>query len=313
MTVATREIRIETSTVCDYDCVMCARGSFTRKREIMSDALFEDIVRRARSELPRLQVCTVSGFGELAMDPGWRRKLAVAREAFETVHVVTNLSRIEGDDLDVLATHASEVRVSIYGLDDATYGAVHRPPRRVSAAAIQDRVVRLATRAPPRPRVSVSCCVLEANAHQIAAWVARWTGVVDDLEVWRPHNWVTGHHYRAPDPAGREPTCGRPAAGPIQVQVDGTVNVCCFDYNGAMVVGDLARQSFAEVFSGPQMTRIRALHAAGQADALPLCAVCDQRAPAAARADTLVVSSRADRETRVRLTSSGMEDLHRTG
>lgn len=312
MTVATHEIRIETSTICNYDCVMCARDTFQRRRALMSNAFFEEVVARAARELPQLRVCTVSGFGELALDPGWRHKLAVAARAFETVHVVTNLSRIAGDDLDHLAATASEIRVSVYGLDDATYRAVHRPPRRVSPARIFERIEYLAGLPDrpqrPRPRVSVSCCALEANEHQIEEWIARWTGVVDDVEVWRPHNWVNGHTFRSLA-EGRAATCGRPASGPIQVQVDGTVNVCCFDYNGELLVGDLRTQSFAEIFAGPRMTAIREQHASGRADELALCRRCDQRAPAAAKAAALIYSSRAPAAARVRLTSSGMEEL----
>jgi hypothetical protein len=92
------------------------------------------------------------------------------------------------------------------------------------------------------------------------------------------------------------------------VQVDGTVNVCCFDYDGAMVVGDLTRQTFSEIYSGAELARIRELHASGQADQLPLCRVCDQRDPPERKASYLVVSP-DDATERVRRTSSKRELL----
>jgi hypothetical protein len=97
------------------------------------------------------------------------------------------------------------------------------------------------------------------------------------------------------------------------VQVDGTVNVCCFDYEGQMLVGDLRTQGLGEILDGAPLRRIRALHASGRADELPLCAVCDQREPPARKAAHLVFSSAADADARVLRTSSAGEALPLVG
>ena len=52
-------------------------------------------------------------------------------------------------------------------------------------------------------------------------------------------------------------TCGRPFNGPLQVQVDGTVNMCCFDYNGKLLLEDLNAQSLAEIFNSVAYKKIR--------------------------------------------------------
>lgn len=306
--LATRELRIETSTLCNYDCVMCARDSLRRTQELMPDELFERIVAHAREELPELRICTVSGFGELSLDPGWRRKLAVARASFETVHVVSNLSAFEGPDLELLAELASEVRVSIYAVDEASYARVHRPRGGIGFAEVEGRIRKLAALRSERFRLGVTCCLVEENEGQLEAWIARFRELADHLEVWRPHNWITARRYR-PIAGPRLPSCGRPAGGPIQVQVDGTLNVCCFDYNGEMLIGDLRRESLSEIYAGPELARIRRLHAEGRADELPLCRVCDQRAPDEQKRANLVYCSRADPADRVRRTTSGLEKL----
>lgn len=303
----TTELRIEPSTRCNYDCTMCSRQSFRRDREIMPFARFERILRQARQELPQLELCTVSGFGELATDPGWKEKLALARRLFERVHVVTNLSLVSEEDTDDLARLTTEVRVSLSGLDDATFRAIHRPGSGVSYEGLSARIRRLATHRGAAFSLKLTCSALPANEDRLQEWIQIWMPLVDSLEIWRPHNWITGQRFREIG-AERLASCGRPASGPLQVQVDGTMNVCCFDYNGEMLIGDLKQQTFAEILSGEELSRIRRLHADGRADELALCAQCDQREPPERRARHLVHSAEAP-QVRIRQTSSGRETL----
>jgi hypothetical protein len=309
MAVTTRELRVETSTVCNYRCVMCAHATLARRREVMPDALFARIIEMAGAELPQLELCTVSGFGEFAADPRWQHKLELARARFPRVHVVTNLSLVRDDALEALASLATEVRVSVYAVDGETYRRVHRPPESVSYRIIEARIVRLAElRRRTGLTLGLTCCELDENRAQVPRWIERWEGVADHLEVWRPHNWVDGRRYRSI--AGeRIASCGRPASGPLQVQVDGTMNVCCFDFDGKMVIGDLGRQTFTEILEGPELRRVRGLHAAGRADELALCAVCDQREPPSRKQAHLLHCSRSPAPDRILRTSSGMERL----
>jgi hypothetical protein len=158
--------------------------------------------------------------------------------------------------------------------------------------------------------VRLSFSVLDENIDQVPAWIEHWDGIVDGIEVWKPHNWVDGKQYRTIS-NDRLSTCERPARGPLQVQVDGTMNVCCFDYDGAMLIGDLEKQSFTEILTGPELERIRELHATGRADELPLCAVCDQRDPPEEKEKYMVHCSFDDKSERVRRTSSGYERVGR--
>jgi hypothetical protein len=178
----------------------------------------------------------------------------------------------------------------------------------VSYRAIEARIEKLASLRGPNLEVKLACCQLDENAHQIGDWIERWHGKVDELEVWRPHNWVIGRRYRSTE-GRRLESCGRPASGPLQVQVDGTMNVCCFDYDGAMLIGDLRKQSFHDILQGDALRHIQELHAEGRADELPLCAVCDQREPPEQKRSCLVYTTAEDAEMRLRRTSSGREVL----
>jgi hypothetical protein len=308
MLTETNEIRIETSTICNYRCQVCARDTFRRKQQIMPNQLFDSIVAETKRQLPHIRVATLSGFGEFSTDPQWRHKIITASDNFERIHIVTNMSLLSREDLLFLLGHISDIRISTYGLDQATYKAVHNPPASIKYQAIHDSIHFLIRNKSPHQRVILNYIEIDDNRHQTEEWISYWERKADLIEVWKPHNWIDSKCYRGLD-TQRLPTCGRPFNGPIQVQVDGTVNVCCFDYNGEMLIGDLTSQSFMEIFNGERMQYIQKLHAGGNADQLSLCRICDQRNSHESKAANAIYNSRFSVDERIHATSTEYDSL----
>lgn len=307
MFTSSKEIRIETSTCCNYNCIMCPRNSFVRKKEIMPYRLFESIILACRKELPEIDSLTISGFGEFATDPGWKEKLELGRHHFSRINILTNLSLIPTEDLPYLADNADSVRISVYGIDEHTYRAVHRQPENISYSGIMRKINELC-RNKSSCRIILNFLSVPENCEAWEQWIELWKDKADLLEVWKPHNWVEGKNYRKLS-LRRTGSCGRPVSGPVQVQVDGTVNVCCFDYNGELQIGDLKKQSFGEIFKSQAMEVIQQKHRNGNADEIELCRNCDQRNPVETKSMNMLYSSEGSEQTRVEKTSTNYESL----
>jgi len=157
-------------------------------------------------------------------------------------------------------------------------------------------------------RVILNYIEVLSNRRQTREWIRFWKDRVDLVEVWKPHNWIDAKEYRALDKK-RQATCGRPFNGPIQVQVDGTVNVCCFDYNGEMIIGDLQTQNFDEIFNGEEIKKIQEYHKVGEADRLYLCAKCDQRNSNESKVENMLYNSKYDIHNRIGKTSTEYDEL----
>jgi hypothetical protein len=52
------------------------------------------------------------------------------------------------------------------------------------------------------------------------------------------------------------------------------VTVCCRDYDGSLVVGDVAKQPLGDIFHGEAIRALQAAHASGDVSAYPLCDTC---------------------------------------
>jgi len=65
----------------------------------------------------------------------------------------------------------------------------------------------------------------------------------------------------------------------LTVLWDGTVALCCLDYEGRVRLGDLKQESIGEVWSGSALAKLRSLHLQGKFDSVPLCRTCKLRLP----------------------------------
>ena len=58
------------------------------------------------------------------------------------------------------------------------------------------------------------------------------------------------------------------------VNWDGTVTVCCLDFESVLTVGDIAHQSLSSIWSGDEYNRYRHFHRIGALDQMQLCGNC---------------------------------------
>ena len=69
------EIRFETTTKCNYNCIICPRDKLTRKRETMPLNRFKYLFDKVINETSQYDTVTFSGFGEPLLDPTLDEKI----------------------------------------------------------------------------------------------------------------------------------------------------------------------------------------------------------------------------------------------
>ena len=90
------------------------------------------------------------------------------------------------------------------------------------------------------------------NENQMDGWLKIYEPVVNAVSVWKPHNWLNGINHRTVDEDNKG-SCGRPFNGPLQVQWNGKIVSCCYDYNSEIVLGNCNTETPEEVFTGAVM------------------------------------------------------------
>jgi len=248
----------------------------------------------------------LGGYGEPLIDPKLAERIAYVKSKGLFCNFISNASLwTEEKSRELIDAGLDEVRFSVYGVSEKTYEDVHV---NLSHEETTNNIKRLAAMERKNLQVLVFFLVLENNENEMEPFIKEWKDVVDVVEVWRPHNWSNGRDYRDLSlDAKPKRTCGRPATGPLQVQWDGTCIPCCWDYNGEMILGDLKKQSIAELFRSPEYEKIRNDHASGKFEDFPFCDGCDQLHE---HPDAIVYSSRqTDLSLAVEKTNSALFEL----
>jgi hypothetical protein len=222
-----------------------------------------------------LEVNTISlfGHGEPLLDREIADKIQYCFAAGFDTFLTTNGSLLTEDlAYHILKAGLSHIRFSAHGTGDH-YNKVHQGLDWKQFSENFKMFCRTLKLMESRCKVSVS--VIPMNGEGISEIVKIWKPYCDYLEIWKPHNWADGRNYRFLKGLRRKKTCGRPDSGPVQIQADGKMIVCCFDYDGKMVMGDTHKNTIEEILQSDTFDEIRRKHAKGDHRGL-LCETCDQ-------------------------------------
>lgn len=305
------ELRVEVTTKCNYNCNICPRDELTRKQETMSLELFKCIFDKINSETSQYNTLAFPGMGEPLLDGTFEDKIMYAKRHGYTVLLLTNGSLLTVDRFKRLENIGLDsVRVSIYGNSSETYDMVHGTKNTDSFRRVKENITEIC-KIKSRTSLLITYNVVGGcNDSALESWIEYWKDKADLLEVWRPHNWVNARSYRSVQQK-KHKTCGRPWNTPLQIQVDGTVNMCCFDFNGELVLGDLKTQTLKDIFESSMFQRIVKHHTSGDYRGSGLiCENCDQRN--SDKSDVMTYNSKYDISERVKKVSTTYSDINVT-
>ena len=256
---------------------MCPREKLKRAKAVMPTSLFKEVLNKVQADTSQYGYVTFAGFGEPLMDRELLSKIEIARNRGFRVLLLTNGSLLDLNVFNAMdGLGVDSVRVSFYGMNARTYGKMHGVKDPDTFYRVWQALNEICS-AGRRTKLVMTLNVVDGiNDGDTDAWIKYWEARADLIEVWRPHNWVYGRKFR-PISAEKRRTCARPFTGPLQIQVDGTVNMCCFDFNGDLTLGDLRRNGLKDIFKGPMFRKIYEIHNNGNMEQSNLiCKDCDQ-------------------------------------
>lgn len=302
------EVRYEVTDKCNASCIMCPRDKHDREHGIMSQVDYE----RSIDEVTALgaKKIVLTGFGEPTLDKKLEDKISYAKEKGLLTYIITNGSTLTTKRAQsLILSGLDEMRVSFYGMSPDTYNAVMQGLDFDRAMAGLLGFLELREKLNSKVRVQISYLEMEENKSDTAYFREFWEPKVDALEIWKPHNWSDGRQYRNTEVKEELRTsCGRPENGPLQIQWNGEVIPCCYDYNNAIILGNAFQQPVLEIMNGAKYRLLRIAHRTKQFSMFPFCNQCDQLVP---HADAFVYTNRHNlsAEEAVKLSNTDLYDL----
>ncbi len=305
------EVRYETTDHCNATCIMCPRDLHEDGRE--HGVMGLDQYEKSIDEIIPLGAKRVvlTGFGEPLMDSTLVEKVAYAHDRGLNTYMISNASLLdERRARGLTEAGLDELRVSVYGTRPETYNAVMKKLDFHKTIGNLTRFLELRNELGSRtPKLQVSYLVLDENKDDVDAFREYWEPRADAIEIWKPHNFGDGRDYRQRHRSlEMKTTCGRPENGPLQIQWNGEVIPCCYDYNNQIVLGNAFTTSILDVLNASKYRMLRMAHRRKRFGLFPYCDQCDQLLP---HADALLYTNRHDlpAEEAVKLSNTDLYDL----
>ncbi len=261
-------VQIESTNICNAKCVFCPRDEMHRRQGVMEDALY----RRVVDECAALGIRHVRlhNYGEPFVDRELVGKIAYAKSrGIAEVGVISNGSLITDEVARGIVTAGLDaINISVDASGKAVFEETRVGLKYDKVIANIERLVRTrAALGSTRPRLILSF-VRQSSSEEERAFIEQWRKIADKVHVTDLHNWA-GTLSRAAD--GGFP-CYRPWLT-FTVLWDGRVALCCADFDGKVVLGDMTSSSIREIWNSDAYRRVRRehLHDGGPA----ICRSCD--------------------------------------
>jgi len=298
------EVRIETTNLCNAKCIMCPRNELTRPKATLPYEHCTNLIDQA-NELGA-ELISLFGYGEPLIDTSLDSKIGYCTQLGLKTFITTNASLlVEWRARQLIENGLSMIRFSVHGLTRETYENVHVGLNFYKVMENIDNFLIQNIKA-GKP-VETHITVLAMNGESIDDIRNFWEHKIDFLEIWKPHGWAGQKKYR--EIKQQKTTCGRPFSGPIQINADGKMMVCCFDTDAKMTVGDTYQDTIQDIVRGEPYREIRKKHIEGTLNGLP-CESCDQLNE---ETESPLLYSTRDKDRKIGRTSSIKFDLESKG
>lgn len=251
-------INIETTNICPANCLICPRKEYTQKRQIMDMGLFAKIITECKSY--NVQTVDTCGFGDPFADRLFFDRCKFIKEVlpFAKIYASSTCYLLDEKKWDNVARYVDILKLSIYGTDAETYEHIHGIPYEKTMKNILG-FIEYCNTINTKIYLTGLFVEMEENKHQTREWKEYWEPKLDEIYIWKPHNWVDYRNYRVVDKS-KQISCGRPLSGPPYIHVDGTVSPCCWDINKRLAVGNIVEQSLWEILHSERYDEIRNKH-----------------------------------------------------
>lgn len=261
-------VQIESTNICNAKCVFCPRDDMGRKQGVMDMALF----RKIADECAALGIehVRMHNYGEPFVDRSLVEKVRYAKQAgIPQVGMISNGSLItEEAARGMIEAGLDAINISVDASGKDVFEKTRVGLKYDKVIGNIERLVRLRSElGRTRPKLTLSF-VRQGNSEDEQAFIEHWRKIADKIHVTDLHNWAgtlnqqSDVHY----------PCYRPWLT-FTALWDGRVSLCCADFDGRIVLGDLRTHSIEQIWNADAYRAVRRQHL--ESGGPDICRSCD--------------------------------------
>jgi len=261
-------VQIEATNICNAKCVFCPRDEMHRRQGIMSLELFKKIVDEC-AELGITHV-RMHNYGEAFVDRKLVEKVRYAKlKGIQEVGMISNGSLItEPVAKGMIEAGLDAINISVDASGKEVFEATRVGLKYDKVIANIERLLRLRGESGKRRPKLILSFVRQNNSADEQAFIEHWRTIADKIHITDLHNWAgtlnTESDVNYP--------CYRPWLT-FTVLWDGRVSLCCADFDGKTILGNLNTHTIAEIWNAEPYRRVRREHL--ESGGPDICRACD--------------------------------------
>jgi MoaA/NifB/PqqE/SkfB family radical SAM enzyme len=273
-------LSLETCTSCNHRCPFCPVSVDPRDRQVMPTELFESILDQTAAIGGRDLVVFLSNYNEPTVDPLFEERCRALFERKLPVSILTNASHFTPDRAERLTAlgRFRYIGINLPTLDPERYHKLHgtKDLARVLANVDAMRASELSE------ETAIVVLGEEDDAHRrdVEAIRKRFGPGGWDVRPFKIRSRPASGTF-VPEPPAKKKLRGCELMGSrpfehLHVTATGKAVLCCQDYYEKLTVGDLTRETVAEILGGDTMARLRRwTYGVEEAPADFLCRRCE--------------------------------------
>lgn len=272
---------VETINACNARCTMCPYPSMTRPKGTMDWDLYKRIVDEvAQHDVRRFQL---NATNEPLLDPQIMKRIRYAKDkGIQGTRFFSNGSLLtEEKGRELLKSGLELMIISLDGATKETYESIRI---NLNYDVVVGNITRFLEMRKAEglefPKVELHMTVSQTNKEQADQFVKQFKPLADVVTATVAHDWAgqTGENnplYVMNNTIPQTP-CRR-LWYDFNILWDGRVCLCCLDYDGKVILGNVNDQSIAAIWNGPAYDTVRTAHVNGEQTTLDLCNTCNER------------------------------------
>ncbi|HTI36088.1 MAG TPA: radical SAM/SPASM domain-containing protein [Vicinamibacterales bacterium] len=261
-------VQIESTNMCNAKCVFCPRDEMHRDEGIMSLELYRKIVDEC-AELGITHV-RMHNYGEAFLDRTLVEKIGYAKaKGIAEVGLISNGSLItERVAQGMIDAGLDAINISVDASGREVFESTRIGLNYDKVIANIERIVRIRAEAGKRRPKLILSFVRQNNSADEQAFIEHWRNIADKIHITDLHNWAGTLNVES----DVNYPCYRPWLT-FTVLWDGRVSLCCADFDGRTILGDLNTSSIRDVWNGEPYRAARREHLEHGGPAV--CQSCD--------------------------------------
>jgi radical SAM protein with 4Fe4S-binding SPASM domain len=272
-------IVVETTNLCNARCIMCPHSIMKRKKEVMGNELFNQVIKRLRDEKIRPLAIILNGFGDPLTDKKIFDRVRLLKKHFpdSVVKFYTNLNLANETIVKgILECGLDEINISFNGFNRKSYERTMGISYSKTLKNLE-RLIDERKRKESMIRIRISMALTYSNTGDETRFIKEWEKKVDSVSINKIHTY--GGSMK--DVSGKNKINFNKITYPckylwntITIGVKGDIFLCCLDYEGTYCFGNINDKKILDIFYSQEFEKIRLLHLKGKIKEIGICKRC---------------------------------------